>query len=79
MKDSTPLLLSAAGLAQVLAVSSKTIRRMDSAGKIPRPLRLSPSCVRWSLATISDWLAECEREGRRIDRREWESLRISDR
>jgi predicted DNA-binding transcriptional regulator AlpA len=73
----TSLVLSAKQLAAELSVSQKTIRRMDAAGKLPRPIRLSPSCVRWPRATIESWLAECEREGRSIDRREWESLQAA--
>jgi len=72
MNNLASLLLTADQLAAVWSVSSKTIRRMDSAGKIPRPIRLSSACVRWSRSTIDSWLAECERTGRLINRQEWE-------
>jgi len=68
------LLLSAQQLATTLSVSVKTIRRWEASDKLPRPLRLSSTVLRWNRKMIELWLAECEREGRLIDRREWESM-----
>jgi predicted DNA-binding transcriptional regulator AlpA len=51
-----PLALSAEGLRQRLDVSLRHIRRMDSAGKLPKPIRLGAS-VRWPVAEIEAWLA----------------------
>jgi len=52
-----PLLLSARDLAVLLGVSLRSVRSMDRAGKLPRPLRLSPGCVRWRRAEIFSWIA----------------------
>lgn len=73
-----PLLLDADDLARELGVSAKTIRRMDAAGKLPRPIRLSRRATRWRRETVSDWLRESERAGRLVDRREFEQLQEAD-
>ena len=49
------LALSAAELAGQLGVSLRHIRRMDSSGKLPKPIRLGHS-VRWLVAEIEAWL-----------------------
>lgn len=49
------LLLSAEQLAQLLAVSSRTIRRLDSAGKLPRGLRVG-GLKRWRRDEITHWI-----------------------
>ena len=59
------LALSADGLAQMLGVSLRHIRRMDSAGKLPKPIRLGAS-VRWPISEIESWL-----EAGAPDRRTW--------
>ena len=51
-----PIALSAESLAQRLGVSLRHIRRMDSAGKLPSPIRLGAS-VRWPVTEIEAWLA----------------------
>lgn len=50
------LALSAAELARRLGVSLRHIRRLDSAGKLPTPIRLGRS-VRWPVVEIEAWLA----------------------
>jgi predicted DNA-binding transcriptional regulator AlpA len=51
-----PMLLSARDLAAMLGVGLRTLRAMDTGGRIPAPLRLSPGCVRWRLDEIRSWL-----------------------
>ncbi|MCH8854107.1 MAG: helix-turn-helix domain-containing protein [Planctomycetes bacterium] len=50
------LLLSAKSLARELDVSERTIRKLNSAGKIPKPLKLQGS-VRWSYDELRAWIA----------------------
>jgi len=64
-----PLAYSAAQLADRLNVSLRHVRRMDAAGKLPRPVRLGRS-VRWPLREIEAWLSAGA-----PDRRTWEALR----
>ena len=62
------LLLSAADLADVLGVSLRTVRRLDSYGKLPRPVRLGRA-VRWRRDEVARWVeAGCP------DRSEWEEI-----
>lgn len=66
-----PLLLSVQDLACVLAISVRSVWRRDSAGQIPRPVRIGRS-VRWPHEEITDWVrAGCP------SRIEWESFRGS--
>ncbi len=61
--------LDAKRLAEVLGLSVRTIRRLDSAGKLPRPVHIG-GAVRWRLEEINAWLAAgCP------DRQQWESTR----
>ena len=50
-----PLLVSANDLAKLLRLSLRSIRGMDRAGKLPKPLRVGGS-VRWKLAEIRSWI-----------------------
>lgn len=66
-----PLLISAAEVARLLQVSTRTLWRQLSAGQIPSPVRFGGT-VRWRLEEIRKWIAEgCplprarENEGRR--------------
>ncbi len=72
-EDKTPLALSASELAARLNVSLRHIRRMDAAGKVPKPVRLGAS-VRWSVAEIEAWL-----EAGAPDRSTWEAMREGQR
>ena len=65
-KSPIPFALSAADLADRFRVSLRHIRRMDSSGKLPRPIKLGAS-VRWPVAEIEAWLAAGA-----PDRRTWE-------
>ena len=68
------LLIDAKSLAHLIGVSSATIARMKSAGKLPRSLRVSANCIRWRRETIEKWLVASERAGHLLDRAEWEAL-----
>ena len=48
-------LLTAQGLGQMLSLSKRQIFRLNSCGKLPRPLRIG-GAVRWSERTIQRWL-----------------------
>jgi prophage regulatory protein len=62
---SEPLMLTAAQLARMLQVSTRTLWRMCSGGRLPNPLRIGGT-VRWSLAEIKNWIAGgCPRVGPR--------------
>ncbi len=61
-----PLALSATQLAKQLGVSLRHVRRMDSAGLLPKPVRLGRS-VRWSVEEVHAWM-----EAGAPDRRRWE-------
>lgn len=53
--QNNPLAFSAADLARRLDVSLRHLRRLDSAGKLPKPIRLGRS-VRWPVAEVENWL-----------------------
>jgi predicted DNA-binding transcriptional regulator AlpA len=68
---SEPLLISAAEVARLLQVSTRTVWRQLSADQIPQPVRFGGT-VRWRIEEIRKWIAEgCplprsrENEGRR--------------
>ena len=52
----TERLLTAKSLGQILSLSKRQIFRLNSCGKLPKPIRIGGS-VRWSQSTISQWLA----------------------
>jgi len=49
------LVVRAKDLAVLLGVSLVHIRRMDSAGKLPKPIRLG-DCVTWRVDEVKAWL-----------------------
>ena len=60
-----PWLLTAAELARLLQVSTRTLWRLRSSGRLPSPVRIGGT-VRWALADIKKWLAEgCPAAGSR--------------
>ena len=68
-----PLLVDAAALAVLLAVSLRTVRTWDAGGRLPRPVRVG-GAVRWRLDEIRRWLdagAPC--------RDEWEARKAAAR
>ena len=67
--QNNPLAFSAQQLADRLGASLRHIRRLDSAGKIPRPIRLGRS-VRWPVQEIKDWM-----DAGGPDRRTWEAMK----
>ena len=70
-KQSTPQLIDAQALGDLLGLASRTIRRYDVSGRLPRPIHLG-GAVRWRLAEIENWIeAGCP------DRRTWETLKNS--
>ncbi len=56
MTHEASLLLSATNLADLLQVSKRTLWRLRSAGKLPRPVQLGGS-VRWNADEIRQWIA----------------------
>lgn len=66
-----PLLVGAKQLHPRLSVGLRTLRSMDAAGKLPKPLRLGGK-VLWNVAEIEAWIeAGCP------DRETWEARRAS--
>jgi len=50
-----PLLLTVVDVAETLATSVKTVRRMDLAGRLPPPVRVGRG-LRWRRAELHDWV-----------------------
>ncbi|GMU24676.1 MAG: hypothetical protein AMXMBFR13_47490 [Phycisphaerae bacterium] len=68
-----PLAVDARRVAELLGVSLSHIRRMDSSGKLPRPIRMGHA-VRWSYEDLTEWIRagcperdawDCQRRRRR--------------
>ncbi len=53
---SEPLLISAAELASLLKLSTRSLWRHLSAGQIPKPVRIGGT-VRWRLEEVRNWIA----------------------
>jgi predicted DNA-binding transcriptional regulator AlpA len=68
-----PLVYSRQELAAVLGLGLATVDRMDSAGKLPKPVRLGARKV-WARAEIAEWL-----QAGAPDRRTWEGMRAARR
>ncbi|MHC4327501.1 MAG: helix-turn-helix transcriptional regulator [Planctomycetota bacterium] len=62
-------LISAKELARMLSLSKRQVFRLNSAGRIPKPLRIG-GAVRWSAEEISAWLAASA-----PDRQTWETMK----
>ncbi len=54
---SRPCTMTDREVAIELRVSAKTIRRMHTAGKLPRPLLIGSRSLRWLRQTLVEWLA----------------------
>jgi excisionase family DNA binding protein len=52
-----PLLVNTNKVAELLNLSPRTVWRLLSAGKLPKPVRIGRS-VRWSLTKLESWIAE---------------------
>ena len=50
------LMLAAKGVAKALSMSERQVRKLDSGGKIPKPIKLQGS-VRWSCDELRAWIA----------------------
>lgn len=48
-------LLTAGALAEMLALSKRTVHRLHSSGRIPNPVRIGKN-VRWRASDIADWI-----------------------
>ena len=70
--DGKPLAVDAKVLAKMLGISVRTVRSMDCAGKLPRPVKLNGRSVRWPVVEIEAWLAAGA-----PDRNQWEAIRRS--
>ena len=67
-----PLAISARELARLLDVSPRQVWRLNSTGKLPKPIRLGGS-VKWRREEIVAWLGQnCP------DRAEWDAMRESE-
>jgi predicted DNA-binding transcriptional regulator AlpA len=70
----TPILVNAADAGRLLGLSRATIFGLNSAGKIPRPLRPTGSDPRWSVAELRAWIdAGCP------NRESWETQKAGRR
>ncbi len=63
------LAVSARELSEMLSVSLRQVWRLNSAGKLPKPIRLGGS-VRWNREEIQRWF-----ETGCPDRKTWEAMR----
>ncbi len=68
-KNKDSFAITAKELAKMLTVSLRHIRRLDSAGKLPRPVRIG-RCVRWPKDEICRWI-----EAGTPNRKKWEIIR----
>lgn len=64
-----PRAVPAPGVAQILSVSVRMVGKMNSSGRLPRPIHLGRS-VRWSVAELEAWLAADA-----PSRDQWEAMR----
>src|SRR4051794_30453846 len=63
MSNETITLLNAEEVAAMLGVSERTLWRLLSAGKFPKPVRFGRS-TRWRLADVREWIdCGCPRVG----------------
>jgi predicted DNA-binding transcriptional regulator AlpA len=69
----SPLVADARLLAQLLGLGVRTVRTMDYAGRLPRPIKLGTRTV-WLIREIREWLAAAK-NGIPPDRRTWEAQR----
>lgn len=53
--DVAPKLINAEELAQLMQISERTLWRLLSGGKVPKPVRIGRS-TRWRLAEVTEWI-----------------------
>ena len=64
-----PLVVDARRLARLLCIGLRTVRTLDSAGKLPKPVKIGGR-VAWSVEEIKLWIrAECP------NRSTWEAIK----
>lgn len=56
IRESSPLLMSAADVARAFAVSKATFYRMISGGHFPKGESISANCTRWKRSTVEEWI-----------------------
>jgi predicted DNA-binding transcriptional regulator AlpA len=56
MVDRPPAYLSKSSLAQELDMAESTVDEMVKRGVLPKPVKLSSGCVRWSWAAVEQAL-----------------------
>ena len=76
--EATPVakrLIRLADLFAALVVSKPTGHRLLAAGKIgPRPIRLTPACVRFDADEVDAWLSTRKADGNLHDARTWAAV-----
>jgi excisionase family DNA binding protein len=55
MNTETTMLLTADEVAAMLGVSERTLWRLLSAGKVPKPVRFGRN-TRWRVAEVKEWI-----------------------
>lgn len=68
-----PLLLAAKQVAELLSVSERHVHKLNSSGRLPRPIRLGRS-VRWRREELEAWV-----EADSPDRARWEALNMKNK
>ena len=63
-----PLLLTLKQVAELLSVSERHVHKLNSSGRLPRPVRLGRS-VRWRRVELESWV-----EAGSPDRARWETI-----
>ncbi|MCV9906655.1 YdaS family helix-turn-helix protein [Brucella sp. HL-2] len=58
-----PTLLSIDEVCKAISIGKSTVYKWMDEQKFPRPLRLSPTCVRWREHDVANWLQEIEAPG----------------
>jgi predicted DNA-binding transcriptional regulator AlpA len=54
--ESTDRLLSVSQVANLLAISTRTVWRMRDSGQLPQPIRVSRNLLRWRLSDIQNYM-----------------------
>ena len=66
-----PELVDLAGVAAMLGIGERTARRLDTTGRLPRPLKVG-KCKRWRIEELRDWL-----QAGAPPRQRWEQMKPS--
>ncbi len=59
MSEQKPLLLSVKQVAELLALSSRTVWRLVSAGELPEPVRIGRA-ARWRMEDIEEFVVDLD-------------------